>query len=173
MRHVRVRAIVRDGVAAMLLPALLLLATPARAQVVADRQVSSVYGQVVTQSDVWQAIEMGWVPEGMTEFAAAQREVENRLLILREASRLSAAAPSAEAIAAVRGRWQTRFGDGQAAARMERSGVTDAMLDAWCRDTATIDAYLQRRFGAVREADRSRAIADWIGLLRDRAGLPR
>jgi hypothetical protein len=148
-------------------------ASEGMAQVVADRSLVTIYGQTITQSDVWQALELGWVPEGVTTFEEARREVENRHLILREAQRLAIAVPEAEAIALARERWESAVGAANVAARLDRAGVTAASLERWLGDTAVIDAYLDRRFGGVREADRPAAIADWIRLLRDRAGLPR
>jgi hypothetical protein len=145
----------------------------ARAQVTVDRRLVAVYGQVITQSDVYQALEMRWVPAGVGTFDGARRELENRLLILREAARVASSAPTAEATAVVRRRWEAAFGADDRTARLERAGVTEAAVDAWCRETATLEAYLERRFGGVRESERPAAIADWIGLLRERAGLPR
>jgi hypothetical protein len=146
--------------------------TAARAQVVIDRDLVTVHGQVITQSDVWQAIELRLLPEAIAP-AAAQRALENRVLILAEATRLQAPAPPEDAVRAARQAWQTRLGPVDLAARLDRAGMTEAGLDAWFRDSAAIDAYLERRFGGVREADRERARADWIGLLRNREGLPR
>ncbi|MEZ5316034.1 MAG: hypothetical protein R2752_01390 [Vicinamibacterales bacterium] len=156
----------------VLLCGLLGLATVARAQVVIDRDLVTVHGQVITQSDVWQAIDLQLLP-GVTTPAAAQRELENRVLILAEAARLQAPAPPEDAVRAARQAWEARAGITDLAARLARTGTTEAALEAWFRDTAAIDAYVERRFAGVREADRDRARADWIGLLRNREGLPR
>ena len=78
----------------LLIVLLAALAMPAGAQVIVDRQVSSVYGQVITLSDVWQALELRLVPPEAATFDAARRELEMRLLVMREAGRGEPVAPN-------------------------------------------------------------------------------
>lgn len=149
-----------------------LTAADARAQVTVDRQVSSVYGQVVTQSDVFQALELKLLPAGTSTFEAAQREIERRLLVLREADRAEPAVVGAEAVATLRRVWEASVGREASVALLTRAEMSEAVLDKWFRDTITIETYLRRRFGNLADADQGAAIANWIRLLRDRAGLP-
>lgn len=149
-----------------------LWAAVAQAQVVVDRQVSSVYGQVITQSDLYQALELKLMPESVSTLDLAQRELERRMLVLREAERGESAVVGLEAVAALRRAWEARVGRDAAAALLTRAEMSDAVLNKWFRDTVTIETYLRRRFGNLPDADQATAIANWIRLLRDRAGLP-
>ena len=160
----RVFAIVLCGIAAMAPPT-------ARAQVIIDRVVERVYGQVLTQSDVWQAMTLRLVDAA--SFEQAQRELENRLLLLREATRVITTPSADAAVAERRAQWEAKLGAGESAsARLERAGVTESALTAWFRDALRIEAYLAQRFNSVAAADRQAAIAGWIRQLRERAGLP-
>jgi hypothetical protein len=160
----RVFAIVLCGIAALPTPA-------ARAQVIIDRVVERVYGQVLTQSDVWQALTLRLVDA--TGFDQAQRELENRILLLREATRVITTPAADAAVAERRAQWEAKLGAGDApAVRLERAGVSEAALTAWFRETIRIETYLAQRFNGVAQADRAAAIAAWVRQLRERAGLP-
>jgi hypothetical protein len=146
---------------------------PARAQVVIDRVLERVYGQVLTQSDVWQALTLQLLGAAPATFDQVQRELENRILLLREATRVIATAPPDAAIAERRSQWQATLGAAEAlSTRLERAGMTEAAVNAWFRDTLRIEAYLAQRFNTVAAADRAAAVAGWIRQLRERAGLP-
>ena len=147
-------------------------APPAGAQVVVDRMVAHVYEQVITQSDVWQAVRLHLIQPPVDDFALAQRGLENRLLILREVARIGVEEPAPDAMAAHRSAWEATFASpADLQARLDRSGMTPAALEAWFRDDVRLAAWLEERFGTVPPADRPRARADWIRALRERAGL--
>ena len=149
-----------------------LVPSAARAQVVIDRVIERIYGQVVTQSDVWQALTLQLVDATPMTFDQVQREIENRILLLREATRLVPTPPTEAAIAERRSRWQERIGAATLAPALERAGMSEAAVNAWFRDTLRVEAYLAQRFNSVAAADRAAAIAGWIRQLRERAGLP-
>jgi hypothetical protein len=89
----------------------------------------------------------------------------NRRLMLAEVRRSPAPEPSAEALDAKYREWAQRVG-GDPADHLARAGMTDAALRGWLRDDLRLDAYVADRFGG-RSADR----ANWLGVLRQRAGL--
>lgn len=148
--------------------------TPAlvRAQVEVDRIVSRVDGRVITLSDIRQARALRLVDDTSSD-DAARRALENRSLILNELSRAAPLAPSSDAdVNARRGEWLAALG-GDPAALLQQSGMSQADLDAWIRDDVRIRAYLHRQFGMLNDGERSRATADWIARLRQRADLSR
>lgn len=150
-------------------------AAPAWAQepVVIDRLLSRPAGEIITLSDVWQAIDLQLLPADVLTREAAQLAIENRRLILAEVNRLPVREPTAAEIERRRNEWASRVGvaiDG-VGARLARSGMTPAGLDAWLRNDARIEAYLDQRFTATAGTDRPAAIEAWIALLRDRAGM--
>lgn len=154
--------------------------TEGATQVVIDRILSRAYDEILTLSDVWQAIDLRLVPvdtqtEVQTETpieTTVQVLLENRRLILREVDRLPVSEPTVAALARQRSDWETRLGPGSLLAdRLERAGMTEQELDSWIRDDARINDYLSQRFSATEEAGRPAAMAFWVSLLRQRAGL--
>jgi hypothetical protein len=145
----------------------------AQAPVVIDRILSRPNGEIITQSDVWQAVELQMLPEAAGSFDAALRAIENRRLILTEVNRLPVREPAATEIDRRRAAWAARLGVTEPAldARLARSGMTVAGLDTWLRNDLRIETYLDQRFSATADADRPAAITAWIALLRERAGL--
>lgn len=155
---------------------LVALAMPARAAgqtpVVIDQILSRLYGEILTQSDVWQAITLRLLPATASSPEAALHALENRRLVLREVNRLPPAEPADVEIAARRAAWETRAAPGNGLpALLVRFGMTEAALRTWFRNELRIETYLDQRFAATSEADRPAAIEVWVGLLRDRAGL--
>ena len=146
---------------------------PATAQVELDRIVSRVAGRLITLSDIRQARTLRLVDE-TTSDEATQRALESRLLILHELSRGSAAPPpDREAVAARRAEWTASMGSDQAVpALLAQGGLSDGDLDAWFRDDVRIRAYLRRQFGRLDDAERTEAMREWLGRLRQRAELP-
>jgi len=138
------------------------LPAPAAAQVEVDRSLSRVGGTVITQSDVQQAQRVKLVKETSSE-AATLRALEDRLLILSEASRGTPTEISDDAVAARR----RELG----ADAVKNSGMTEQALMSWCRDDVRVQTFMERRFASVTGGDRDRAISEWIGRLRQRAGL--
>jgi len=137
-------------------------------QVELDRIVSRVNGRIITASDVRQCRQLKLVDDVSSD-AAAQRALENRWLILAEMNRAAAVAPPSDAdVAARRAEWVATLGGSP---NLAASGMAENELRAWLRDDLRIRAYLNRQFGTMPEADRSRATGDWLGRLRERADL--
>jgi hypothetical protein len=146
------------------------LAAASPVQVEMDRILARVNGRIITQSDVQQARRLKLV-DHVSSDAATLRDLEDRLLILGEMGRAGVVTPPTDAeIAARYAEWRASF-DGPAG-RLAQEGMTDAELTAWLRDDVRIRTYLQRQFGMLSEADRERAIGDWLGRLHQRANLP-
>ena len=138
------------------------------AQVEVDRSLSRVAGTVITQSDVQQAQRMKLVGDTSSD-AATLRGLENRLLILVEAQRSPAVDVTDDAVAARRREWAASVGP--EIASLKGGTMTEQALIAWCKDDVRVQAFMDRRFANVNGAEREKAISDWIGRLRQRAGL--
>ena len=153
---------------------LILLAVPIVVQTQAelDRIVARVNNRIITQSDVRQARMLQLVDDTGSD-DATRRALENRILILGDLSRSSSLPPtSGDDLAARHKQWESRVGGRSRGTQLlDEAGMTEKGLDAWLSDDLRIRAYLQRQFGALPEADRSRAAEDWIARLRQRAGL--
>ena len=150
------------------------LATPslAHAQAELDRIVTRVNNRIITQSDVRQARMLQLVDDTSSD-ESTRRALENRILILNDLSRSSGLPPTTvDELAARHQQWEARVGGrGRGAELLDKAGMTEKGLDAWLSDDLRIHAYLQRQFGTLPEADRSRAAGDRIARLRQRAGL--
>lgn len=143
-------------------------------QVVIDKVVSRVNGEVITQSDIRQARLLKLFPHLGADSPddAIRRALENRALVLAEARRVTTPDPSADRRAAWRRTWQASLGSGvDLSSLLQRAGMTETGLDDWCRNELRIDDFLAERFKAVPEADRARQTDAWITMLRTRAGL--
>jgi hypothetical protein len=141
-----------------------------RAQAELDRIVARVNNRIITSSDVRQARLLQLVDDTSSE-DSTRRALENRLLILGDLTRLSGLPPTTdEDLAARRRQWEARVG-GQGAELLQKAGMTEKGLSAWLADDLRIQAYLQRQFGALPEAERARAADVWVARLRQRAGL--
>jgi hypothetical protein len=131
--------------------ALALAAPRARAQLI-DRILAVVAGRPITLSDVTAATRLGLVA-GAAEAGDRQQVVLNALidrqLQLVEVNRYLPPEPPAAAIDADVAQVRARF-DSQAAfdRALEETGVGDAQLRAYVRDTLRIEGYLRQRFGA-------------------------
>jgi hypothetical protein len=135
-----------------------------------DRIVSRVNNRIITSSDVRQARVLKLVDDTSSE-ESTRRALENRILILGDMTRLSGLPPTTdEDLASRRRQWESRVGGG-GAELLNKAGMSEKGLSAWLSDDLRIQAYLLRQFGGLPEADRSRAADDWIGRLRQRAGL--
>ena len=153
---------------------LILLAVPVvvHTQAELDRIVARVNNRIITQSEVRQARMLQLVDDTSSD-EATRRALENRILILGDLSRSSSLPPtSGDDLAARHKQWESRVGGRSRGTQLlDEAGMTEKGLDAWLSDDLRIRAYLQRQFGALPEADRSRAVDDWIARLRQRAGL--
>lgn len=147
-------------------------AVPA-AQIEIDRIVSRVGGRIVTQSDIRQARALGLVDETSSD-ESTQRALETRLLILHELNRAAPLPPASPAdLEARRAEWSASLGgEGRAQGLLRQGGMSEGDLDGWLRDDLRIHAYLRRQFGMLGDAERHRAMEDWLARLRQRADLP-
>jgi hypothetical protein len=147
---------------------------PLRAQVELDRIVSRVGDRIVTQSDIRQARLLKLVDDTASD-EATQRALETRLLILHELDRAAPPPPpSAADFDARRAEWSASVGgDGQVPGLLRQGGMNEPDLDSWLREDLRIRAYLRRQFGMLGDVERSRAMSDWLGRLRQRADLGR
>jgi hypothetical protein len=143
-----------------------------RAQTELDRVVARVNNRIITRSDVRQARLLQLVEHTATD-DAARRDLENRMLILGDAARSAPLAPiTASDLADRRRQWEARIGGSAKAGRLlTEAGMNDAGLMSWLGDDLRVQAYLQRQFGSLPDAERPRAIEEWITRLRLRAGL--
>lgn len=146
----------------------------AAAQVEIDRIVSRVDGRIVTQSDVRQARALRLVDETSSD-ESTQRALETRLLILHELDRAAPLPSSSPAdVEARRAEWSASVGgEDQVPGLLRQGGMNEGDLDSWLRDDLRIRAYMRRQFGMLGDAERSRAMDDWLARLRQRADLPR
>lgn len=160
-------------VAAAALTAVVGAPLAASPQVELDRIVSRVEGRIVTQSDIRQARALKLVEDATTD-ESTQRALENRLLVLHELERAAPlAAPIADDVEARRNEWMASVGGDQRAPDVLRqAGMSQADLDRWLQNDVRIRHYLQRQFGMLGDAERTRAMAEWFGRLRQRADLP-
>jgi len=144
-------------------------AAPA-SQEVLDRVVSRFNGQIVTMSDLRRCRMLKLLNVSGDTDEAYQRELENRLLILQEASRGGVSDPDAQAVATRRREWEAALGGGPALMeRLAKAGMSAEALDSWLANDIRIHAYLDERFRG--SPDRPQAVAHWISNLRQRAGL--
>ena len=141
-------------------------------QEVIDKVLSRVDGQIVTLSDLRQSRSLKLVTVEAETDDAYQRELENRLLILREVARSSGLDPDQTAVAARRREWEAQIGTGAAVnERLAKAGMSADALDSWLANDLRIKAYLDQRFSATPSQERQTVIRHWIDMLRQRAGL--
>ena len=160
--------------AAALLFLMCAVAPPAAgaAQIELDRIVSRVGGQIITQSDIRRARTLRLVDDVSSD-QAAQRALETLMLILSELGRAAPLPPiSDDDLATRRAGWTSAVGgEAKAEALLAQQGMSRTELDAWLQDDLRVQAYLRRQFGMLPEAERGRAISDWLSRLRQRSDL--
>ena len=136
-----------------------------------DRTLQKVHGTAIMTSDVRQCRLLKLLTPLPDNDTAILTALENRLLILNEATRATAVEPPADQIAVRRREWSSTWPSAVAVANQMRSaGMNDRALDGWFRDELRIASYLDQRFPA--DAKRDERIASWIKDLRTRANLP-
>ena len=181
----------RRCIAALLtLGALLAGGDAARAEII-DRVLAIIPGQIITQSDVQAAIDLGLVeaPAGGGRIPAALSALVDRVLMLNEVRRVIPPEPAVAAVDARVARIRQRFESPASLARvLEAGGIGEEVLRVYAADELRLASYLEERFSAasqpteeeVRQAgagsgprlaeDRRRAlIAAWTSELRRRA----
>ena len=146
---------------------------PGRAQQIEiDRTLQRIYGTPIMISDVREARLLKLVPEAAAGDDQIQRALENRLLIVHEMTRVQAADPGRDAVAARRQTWTASWPAGtDIPAIMSKCGTTDQALDGWFRGDLQIAAFLTQKFGQLGDPARDTKINDWIADLRKRANL--
>jgi len=125
-------------------------------QTVVDKIVAGVNGgvrpEIITYSDLlWQlALQPGssLAKPSSDELNKALRLLEDQHLILQEAVKLPAAAPSVEEVKAARNGLARYFPPGELEARMARVGLTSTRLNEIIKDRLAMEKYLDFRFRA-------------------------
>lgn len=134
---------------------------PLRAQdVVLDRMLAVVNGDVVTSSDVRAARRLQLIPltPSMNDEAVITLLIERRL-ILAEVARYAPVEPTKEQVAARRAAWLATLPAGTELPKVLASvGVRETALAAWLRDDLRIAAYLDQRFTAAAQPTREQAL---------------
>jgi hypothetical protein len=135
-----------------------------------DGVLASVGGDIVTVSDVRQARLLKLIePSGDTDQAYVDALI-NRRLMLADLRRNPPPEPTTEAVDAKQQEWTARLGAGaNVPDLLLRAGMSDAGLRGWLRDDLRLEVYLDQRFGT--SSNRPAAIASWVGMLRQRAGI--
>ena len=148
--------------------------SPALAQTVLDKVLSTVNGDVITQLDVRQArmLKLRLVTGPAEADDEVLRGLENRRLVRAEIAHVALAAPTSAEIASRRREWEASLGAGaDIPGLLDRAGLTESGLVAWLRDDVRIESYLNQRFGGLPAAERSTEIARYLAMLREHAGL--
>ena len=163
----------------------------ARAEII-DRVLAILPGQIITQSDVQAALDLGLVDvpaRDSDRIPAALSALVDRVLMLNEVRRVIPPEPAPAAVEARVARIRQRFDSPAALTRvLEASGIGQDVLMVYAADDLRLGSYLDERFSAasqptdeeVRQAgpgsgprlaeERRRAlIAAWTSELRRRA----
>ena len=144
----------------------------ARADEVIDRVLAVVAGDLIMQSDVRAARELGLVTanDSGDQDRAVLSQLIDRALILDEVERYAPPEPSPDAIdrafRAVRGRFAS---DDAFDAVLARTGFDERQLRSVLRQNLRIRAYLDQRFGGETPERGEAIIAAWVAGLRSRA----
>ena len=149
----------------------LLLAAPAD---IIDRIMAVVGAQPITLSDVSSALQLHLVevPEGSGDPRAYQLDkLIDRSLVLTEVERFQPPEPDPIEITLRVDQMQQRAGSAAAFDRLLAvTGTTRDQLRRFVRDSLRTETYVNQRFGAILDpAERTAAVAAWVGDLRRRA----
>ena len=147
--------------AGMILCAFFMLATPARAELI-DRVVASVNNDVVTLSELRQAVAFNAALGGKGNGRQLERETREGLingrLLLQEAYRLKFAEASEQDIAAEVGRLRQRLGSDDAyRAFLDRTGLTEERLGRMLGDRLLIERFVEKKIGLYARVSRDEA----------------
>jgi hypothetical protein len=119
-----------------------------------DRVLAILPGQIVTQSDVQAAVDLGLVEvaEAEDRQAAALSALIDRVLMLNEVRRVIPPEPSESAIDARVARIRQRFESSAVLARvLAASGVDERVLRVYAADDLRLASYLEERFSAASQ----------------------
>jgi hypothetical protein len=175
-----VRVAVHVGVLVVALAAACGVARAAGADEVIDRVLAVAAGELITQSDVMAARDLGLsaaLPVGAASASQTSgddtRPIVSRLidraLMLAEVDRYAPPEPAADAVdrevAIVRARFAS---DAAFKTALARVGFDDAYLRGYLRQDLRIRAYIDQRFAGTAE-ERDRLVTEWVTGLRRRA----
>jgi hypothetical protein len=119
-----------------------------------DRVLAILPGQIITQSDVQAALDLGLVdvPEDGDRMAAGLAAVIDRVLMLNEVRRVIPAEPSASAVDGRIARIRQRFQSPAALAHvLAASGIDETILRIYAADDLRLASYLEERFSAASQ----------------------
>lgn len=145
-----------------------------RADEIIERVLAVAGGELITQSDVAAARELGLVAFTQQQAGVAQtREIVARLidraLMLAEVDRYAPPEPSEEAVDREVQIVRARFASPEAfQSAIARAGLDDRYLREILRQNLRIRAYVDERF-AVADDQRSTMVDDWVAGLRRRS----
>ena len=130
-------------------------------EVVLDRMLAVVNGEVVTALDVRAARRLRLLPSvtSMDDEAVLTQLIERRL-ILAEVARYAPAEPAADQIEMHRRGWSATLPAGTDIDKaLVSAGMRGPALTAWLRDDLRIAVYLDQRFTAAAQPTRDQALA--------------
>jgi len=136
-----------------LLCLVVLFGTVARAEII-DRVLAILPGQIITQSDVQAAVDLGLVepPAAGAGIAISLPAVIDRVLMLEEVHRVAPPEPSATDVEARLARIRQRFVSPAALSQvLAASGIDEAVLRIYAVDDLRLSAYLDERFSAISQ----------------------
>ena len=119
-----------------------------------DRVLAILPGQIITQTDVQAALDLGLVeaPEGSDRIGIGLSAVIDRVLMLNEVRRVIPAEPSATAVDARVARIRQRFESPAALAHvLAARGIDEAILRIYAADDLRLASYLEERFSAASQ----------------------
>ena len=119
-----------------------------------DRVLAILPGQIITQTDVRAALDLGLVeaPAGNDRIAAGLSALIDRVLMLNEVRRVMPPEPSQAAVDARLARIRQRFDSSAALARvLAASGVDETILRVYAADDLRLTSYLDERFSAASQ----------------------
>lgn len=148
-------------------------ATPGvRADEVIDRVLAVVAGDLIMQSDLRAARDLGMVTPaaGADPDRSVLSQLVDRALILEEVERFAPPEPTADAIERALSTVRGRFSSADAfTAALSRVGFDETHLRAMLRQNLRIRAYLDQRFAGETPERGAAVIAAWVAGLRSRA----
>ena len=181
---------VRRVIAVTFISLLTALCSSASGEII-DRVLAVLPGQIITQTDVQAALDLGLVEgsAGGDRIATGLAALIDRVLMLNEVRRVMPPEPSTAAVDDRLRRIRQRFDSPDMLARaLSASGIDESVLRLYAADDLRLASYLDERFSAasqptdqelrqVGEAGRAKLIADrrqnliaaWVAELRRRA----
>jgi hypothetical protein len=138
-----------------------------------DRVLAVVAGQLITQTDVTAAADLGLqTADGAADpVRAVLNKLIDRELVLAEVDRYAPAEPTTEAVSGEMLRVRQRFASAaDFDAALARSGIDQQHLRETLRQDLRIRAYLDQRFSETPDR-RLNAVDEWMASLRRRGGV--